>query len=77
MTNTEIPEPFPGHDAGRWLPAVVETVASWPAGHLAENLAVSQFGSVFVSLHTHNRIDCFDPISRKVSAFAVLPAPVA
>ena len=77
MTNTEIPEPFPGHDGGRWAPVAVETVASWPAGYLAENLAVSPSGSVFVSLHTHNRIDRFDPVSRSVSTFARLPAPVA
>jgi len=77
LTNAEIPEPFPGHEAGRWAPVTVETVASWPAGHLAENLAVSQSGSVFVSLHTHNRIDRFDPVLRSLSAFAQLPAPVA
>jgi sugar lactone lactonase YvrE len=52
-------------------------VASWPAGHFAENLAVSGSGEVFVSLHSHNRIECYRPASRGLSTFARLPAPVA
>jgi hypothetical protein len=35
------PEPFPGHDGGDWRPASTEIIASWPAGHLAENLDAS------------------------------------
>jgi len=71
------PQRFPGHDGGRWAPVQARTVASWPPGHFAENLAVGPAGDVFVSLHSHNRIDRFDPGTGSVSTFATLPAPVA
>jgi sugar lactone lactonase YvrE len=74
---SESPEPFPNHDGGEWRPVPTEIAASWPAGHLAENLAVSEAGDVFVSLHSHNRVERFEPGSRKLSTFARLPAPVA
>jgi sugar lactone lactonase YvrE len=71
------PEPFPGHDGGKWRPAPTEIAASWPAGHLAENLAVSEAGDVFVSLHSHSRIERYQVTSSTLSLFAQLPAPVA
>src|SRR3569832_640707 len=54
------PDAFPGHDPGLWAPVASEVVASWPQGHFAENLAVDHTGAVYVSLHSHNRIDRFD-----------------
>jgi sugar lactone lactonase YvrE len=71
------PETFPGHDGGTWQPAPSEIVASWPAGHFAENLAVSETGDVFVSLHSHSRIERYQPQARALSTFAQMPAPVA
>ena len=60
-----IPEAFPGHDGGRWEPAVCRVVASWPRGSFAENLAVDSDGTVYVSLHSHNRIERYDPVTEK------------
>ena len=71
------PESFPGHDGGAWLPVSGRVVASWPVGHFAENLAVDPSGRVFVSLHSHNRVECYDPAFGAVSMFASLPGPVA
>jgi sugar lactone lactonase YvrE len=74
---TNPPDPFPGHDGGRWAPVASEVVASWAQGHFAENLAVDPVGAVHVSLHSHNRIDRFDPKTGRVEEFARLAAPVA
>jgi len=71
------PDAFPGHDPGLWAPVASEVVASWPQGHFAENLAVDRTGAVYVSLHSHNRIDRFAPETGKVEAHARLPAPAA
>jgi sugar lactone lactonase YvrE len=71
------PFAFPGHDPGIFAPVPCRVVASWPAGHVAENLAVTAAGAVFVSLHTHQRIDRYDPATGEVSIWANLPAPVA
>ena len=46
---------WPGHDGGAWIPAPSRTVATRPAGYFAENVAVADDGTVFVSLHSHNR----------------------
>lgn len=73
--SAEAPEPFPGHDGGRWAPVRAKVAASWPAGAFAENLAIDADGVVFVSLHSHNRIERFDPRSGKLETFARLPAP--
>lgn len=70
-------EPFPGHDHGAWAPVAVRVVASWPPGHFAENLAVDDKGSVFVSLHSHHRVDRFEPNTGRLTEFAHMPAPVA
>jgi sugar lactone lactonase YvrE len=72
-----IPDPFPDHDGGLWQPVRGKTVASWPAGHFAENLAVSGVGDVYVSLHSHNRIECYRPAPDVLTTFTTLPAPVA
>jgi hypothetical protein len=71
------PDPFSGHEGGCWAPVVTEIVGSWPQGHFAENLAVDPAGAVYVSLHSHNRIDRFDPKTRKVEEYARLTAPAA
>jgi sugar lactone lactonase YvrE len=52
-------------------------VASWPVGHFAENLAITREGAVLVSLHSHRRIDRYDPATGAVSEWATLSAPVA
>ena len=70
------PEPFPGHDGGAWALAPCRVVATWPAPCFAENLAVDAAGAVFVSLHSHNRVDRYDPATGAVQPFAHLPAPV-
>jgi sugar lactone lactonase YvrE len=72
---SEAPEPFAGHDAGRWMPVPAKVVASWPVGSFAENVAVNADGLVFVSLHSHNRIERYDPRSGRTATFAELPAP--
>lgn len=51
-------------------------MASWPRGSFAENLATDQQGAVFVSLHSQNRIERYDPLTRGVETFCELPAPV-
>lgn len=76
-TSHGIPDPFPGHDAGLWRPAACRVVAAWPRGSFAENLAVDENGAVFVSLHSHNRIERYSPSSGKLETFVELPAPVA
>ena len=52
---------WPGHVGGEWAPVPSQTVARWPAGHFAENVAVADDGTVFVSLHSHHRIDRYRP----------------
>jgi sugar lactone lactonase YvrE len=76
MGASEIPT-FPGHNGGLWAPAPSLTVASWPAGHFAENVAVADDGTVFVSLHTHHRIDRYRPDTGELTVFCQLPAPAA
>ncbi len=73
----EEPFVFPGHDGGPFVPVPTRTVASWPVGAFAENLAIDAEGVVFVSLHSHNRIDRYDPATGRAKTFATLPAPVA
>jgi hypothetical protein len=68
---------FPGHDPGVFAPVPSRVAASWPEGHFAENLAVAADGAVFVSLHSHQRIDRYDPSTGEVRPWASLPAGVA
>src|SRR5690348_1740537 len=72
---TEAPEAFPGHDAGRWAPVAAKVVATWPVGSFAENVAVDGDGLVFVTLHSHDRIERYDPRTGRSETFARLPAP--
>jgi sugar lactone lactonase YvrE len=76
MTAPAGPPPFPGHDGGVFAPVPAEVVASWAPGHFAENLAVDPSGAVFVSLHSHQRIERYDPGARTVATFAELPTAV-
>ena len=76
VTATGAPE-FPGHQGGQWSAVDSHVVASWPAGHFAENLAVDARGDVYISLHSHNRIVKFNPGSGHLVPFVGLPAPVA
>ena len=68
------PPPFPGHDGGVFAPVPAEVVASWAPGHFVENLVVDDDGVVFVSLHSHERIDRYDPRSGTVDTFVTLPS---
>jgi len=52
-------------------------MAQWPAGHFVENVAVADDGTVFVSLHSHNRIDRYRPDTGELDVFSRLPAPAA
>lgn len=76
MPSDTAPPPFPGHDGGVFDPVPGEVVASWAPGHFAENLAVDGSGAVFVSLHTHDRIERYDPDTRAVTTFARFPTAV-
>lgn len=67
------PPPFPGHDGGPFAPVPSQVVASWAPGHFAENLVVDDDGVVLVSLHSHQRIDRYDPRSGAVDTFVTLP----
>jgi sugar lactone lactonase YvrE len=75
MNKATQPEAYVEHDSGSFSPADVRVVATWPVGSFAENLTVHPDGSVFVSLHTPQRIDRYDPISGRTTPFADLPAP--
>lgn len=75
--SNEQPDPFPGHDGGRWAPVTCEVVASWAQGHFAENVAVGSDGVIYVSLHSHHRIDRYNPRTRLLDEFAHLAAPAA
>jgi sugar lactone lactonase YvrE len=77
MPSETEPFAFPGHDAGVFAPVPFRIVATWPAGHFAENLAVTADGAIFISLHSHQRIDRYDPATGEVKPFASLPTPVA
>lgn len=66
---------WPGHDGGTWTPVSARTVATWPAGSFVENLAVAGDGTVFVSLHSHNRIDRYRPGTGALGTFCELSAP--
>jgi len=63
------------HDGGDFSPAPFRIVASWAAPTFLENVAVASDGSIFVTVHSHNRIDRFDPKTGATSVFAELPAP--
>lgn len=62
------------HDGGELSPVPFRIVASWPAPAFAENVAVAPDGSVFVTLHSHSRIDRYDPKTGETRLFAELPS---
>jgi sugar lactone lactonase YvrE len=66
---------FPGHDGGLSVPVPSQTVATWPAGHFVENVAVAADGAVFVSILSHHRIDRYQPETGELDVFCELPAP--
>ena len=76
MTKSELTS-WQGHDGGTWAPVPTRTVSSWPPGHFVENLAVAEDGAVFVSLHSHHRIDRYRPETGRLDVFCELPAPAA
>jgi hypothetical protein len=63
------------HDGGDFSPVPSRVVASWPAPAFLENVAVGPDGSVFVTVHSRNRIDRYNPKTGGTSVFAELPAP--
>jgi sugar lactone lactonase YvrE len=77
LLTAQPPDGFAGHDGGRWAPVTHEVVAVWPVGHFVENLCVDSSGLVYVSLHSHHRIDRYDPCTRRLEVFARFPAPAA
>jgi sugar lactone lactonase YvrE len=75
MTGAEAAGPYGNHDGGEFSPVKVRTVATWPASSFVENLAIDSRGAVFVSLHSDNRIDRYDPATGRTDPFADLSAP--
>jgi DNA-binding beta-propeller fold protein YncE len=63
------------HDGGDFSSVPFRVGASWPAPAFIENVAVAPDGSVFVTVHSANRIDRYDPGTGETSVFTVLPAP--
>jgi hypothetical protein len=55
------PERFPRQNNGVSAPARGWVVASSAAGHFAGNLAVDDAGAVFVTVHSLQRLDRYDP----------------
>jgi hypothetical protein len=66
---------YPDHDGGKFAPILATTVATWRAPAFLENLAVNAEGAIFVTVHSHNRIDRYDPATGATTPFAELPAP--
>jgi hypothetical protein len=67
-------EPVPyTHDGGDFALVSFRVVASWPKPAFVENVAVAPDGAVFVTVHSSNRIDRYDPKTGETSIFALLP----
>jgi sugar lactone lactonase YvrE len=67
---------YADHDGGKIAPIECTTVATWKARAFVENLAIDAEGAVFVSVHSHNRIDHYDPATHTTTTtFAEVPAP--
>jgi hypothetical protein len=45
------------HDGGEFSPIPFRVIASWPARSFLENVAAGPDGMMFVTVHSHNRID--------------------
>lgn len=65
------------HDGGTTALAPAETIATWPKGSFAENLAIDGDGAIYVTLHTDRAVVRVDPATRAVSPFARYATPVA
>lgn len=65
------------HDGGEAAYAAATTIATWPTGSFAENLAVDAPGAVFVTLHGDRAVVRVDPATGAVDPFATLPLSVA
>ena len=66
------------HDGGDFLPVPFRVVScSWPAPAFVENVAVGSDGSVFVTIHSANRIDRYDPKKTGETPAAALHNPGA
>jgi sugar lactone lactonase YvrE len=63
------------HDGGNFASVPFRVVATWPARAFVENVAVGPDGSVFVTVHSHSRIDRYDPLTGKTGVFAEFPVP--
>ncbi|MDB5483476.1 MAG: Sugar lactone lactonase YvrE [Caulobacteraceae bacterium] len=74
MMDTDL-APTPKHDGGGLEPAPFRVVAAWPAPAFVENLAVAPDGAVYLTVHSHSRIDRYDPATGQTAVFAELPAP--
>src|ERR1700730_5910649 len=66
---------YSDHDGGKFAPIETTTVATWKARAFLENLAVDADGAVFVTVHSHNRVDRYDPATGATTTFAEGPAP--
>jgi sugar lactone lactonase YvrE len=65
----------PAHEGGDFESTPFRVVATWAAPSFIENVAASPDGSIFVTVHSHNRIDRYDPKTGETSVFAELPSP--
>lgn len=72
-----LPFAFAGHDGGRFAPVPYRVLKAWAPGTFVENLAVAADGVVFVSLHSHSRVERIDPLSGANAVVAGFPVPVA
>ncbi len=63
------------HDGGSDAYLPVEVVATWPKGSFAESIAVDDEGTIFVTLHTDQKIVKVDPASGTVTPFVMLDRP--
>jgi len=73
--NTRTEDYYPDHDGGKFAPIAATTVATWKAPAFLENLAIDAEGAVFVTVHSHKRIDRYDPATGATTTFAEFAAP--
>ena len=65
---------YPDHDGGKFAPILATTVATWRAPAFLENLAVDAAGAIFVTVHSHNRIDRYDPATSATTPIRGTPS---
>jgi sugar lactone lactonase YvrE len=66
---------YSDHDGGKFAPIEATTVATWKVPAFLENLAVDADGAAFVTVHSHKRVDCYDPATGSTTTIAEVPAP--